>query len=165
MAEKRGRTEERVRTARIPLGTPRRKLSLSSEQEAEMKQRGVVPRWINDRGDRLNEALRGGYEFERSQAVAASVGDGWGGNDISADAGTDTRISRVVGIDDAGQPVRAFLMTIPKEFYDEDHKAQQDEITRREKEMMSGRDAQGKPLNEGGYVPADGPSIHSTTTL
>ncbi len=150
----RGRNEDQNRSQRIPLGTPRRKLSLTPKQEAEMKFRGVVPRWINDRGDRLNEAIKGGYTFERDPETAAAVGVG-GGNDISAQPGLDTRISRVVGVDDAGKLIRAYLMSVSKEFFDEDQKVIQDQILDQEKGMMRGLDAKGKPV-DGTYVPTTG---------
>lgn len=154
MGTPRGRNEETDRKARIPLGSPRRKLSLSANKEADMKFRGVVPRWVNDRGDRLNEALAGGYNFETDPKLAAAVGVG-GGNDIAAKPGLDTRISRVVGIDDGGNSIRAYLMSIPQAMYDEDKAEQQEAISEIEKGMLKGLDGKGKPI-PGTYVPTSG---------
>jgi hypothetical protein len=130
-------------------------LSLTKEKEQEMKFRGVVPRWINDRGDRLSDAQRGGYSFENDPSVGAAVGTA-GTNDVGAKPGIDSRISRVVGTDESGKPIRAYLMTIPKEFFDEDQAAKADAITEKEKGMLRGLDEKGKPLVEGTYIPASG---------
>ena len=160
----RGRTEETDRSVRIPLGSARQKLSLTPEKQAELKFRKLVPRWINDKSDRLNDALRGGYQFETSASVAAGVGTANGGNDISAKPGIDSRISRVVGTDEGGHPIRAYLMTIPQDLWEADQKEKQDEITKKEKGMMKGLDDKGKPV-PGMYVPASGgPSIEYKST-
>ncbi len=155
MAEQRGRAEKMDRKARIPLGTLRRKLSLSHDKEADMKARGVVPRWINDRGDRLREAMEGGYEFERDTSVAASIGDAPAGTDISANGGTDTRIRRRVGEDGNGNPIFAYLMSVPKDIFDEDFNEKMRQIDEQEKGMLHGKDKDGKPI-PGTYVPTTG---------
>jgi len=148
----RGRSEESDRKERIPLGAPRRKLSLSAQKQEEMKFRGAVPRWINDRGDRLSEAQAGGYSFETDASTAKAVGVP---GDIAASAGIDSRIRRRVGYDEAGNAIYAYLMSIPKDLFDADQKAVQDEITAQEKGMIQGLDKDKKPI-PGTYVPTSG---------
>lgn len=153
--EARGRNEETNRKARIPLGTQRRRLSLSHDKEEEMKFRGVVPRWINDRGDRLSEAQVGGYSFETDSKTASKVGDVSGSNDIAASPGVDTRIRRRVGYYEAGNPVYAYLMTIPQDIFDADQELKMKEIDDIEKGMLGGKGKDGKQI-PGTYVPTTG---------
>ena len=87
--------------------------------------KGFRIRWFNDQDDRLQRALEAGYEFVPKKEVG-QVGD----KDI-ANGNTDmnSKVSRVVGRTRAEQPIRAFLMRIREEFYNEDQ-AKKEETNR-----------------------------------
>ena len=102
------------RIVRVPFGGPRLKLQLSDVDRKRFDERGMVPRWINDQDGRLAQAQGGGYQYVKSEH-AGSLGQGalHGGN-----TSQDSRISIVVS---RGEPIiRAYLMEIKKEYYDED---------------------------------------------
>ncbi|MHC4121796.1 MAG: hypothetical protein ACYSWO_30355, partial [Planctomycetota bacterium] len=73
-----------------------------------------VARWINDADGRIQEALAGGYNFvlpDEARSVGATEIH-QGNTDVGG------KVSKVVS---RGNPViRAYLMKIEKEFYDED---------------------------------------------
>jgi galactokinase/mevalonate kinase-like predicted kinase len=86
---------------------------------------GYITRWFNDQDDRIQRALGAGYEFVPRDDVK-QVGD----KDV-ANGNTDmnSMVSRVVGRTAENQPIRAFLMKIRKEWYQED-KAKKEETNR-----------------------------------
>lgn len=105
--------ERGTREERIPVGVPRQTGNLTPEMKAKLK--GLVPRWVNDDGERLNVYSLGGYRFiEKDSGVVP------GDTDLASDnKGTDNRISRLV---DRKTGMRAYLMAIPEKFYKEDQK-------------------------------------------
>lgn len=107
------------RKKRVPLGVPRSKLSVPERA-------GYKRRWINDDAKgRLQNATNGGYTHVVDPDLV--VGEDGGGDR------TDSRVSRIVGKRDDGRPMRAFLMEIPSEHYQEDQTSKQaalDEVDR-----------------------------------
>ena len=103
----RPRRQETGRRKRNSFGTQRLKMDIDVETKRRIEAEGKVPVWINDVGNRLQEARNGDYEFEH----AAEVG---------GDEQADTRITRRVGTSKYGEAQNAYLMSIPKEYYDED---------------------------------------------
>ena len=83
---------------------------------------GFVRRWVNDSGNRIAQAEDLAYEFVSDPSIK------------STDAGS--RVSRVVGTQANGEPLRAFLMETPIVEYQagldekEAHNAQIDEAIR-----------------------------------
>ena len=134
------------RKARVPLGVPRRKLSSDLRP-------GYVRRWINDAVGRLEEAQAGGYQFVQSAIVGDVPGD------VTEQAGIGLQVSRIVGKDETGGPITAFLMEIPQEFYDEDQAEKNDVICKMENSLRRGADNHGAPGKDGRYVPKDGIKI------
>lgn len=121
---------EAGRRTRVPLGM--KQTALAAEQRP-----GYVRRWVNDTSGRLQQAEDGGYTFVSSDQTAKST-------DVGA------RISRVVGKNENGEGMRAYLMEIPQEWYDEDQRAKQKPVNEFEAAL------QGKPTFEGGYTPRSG---------
>lgn len=119
------------RAERIPLGVRKQKLL------AEIRE-GYVGRWVNDDGDRINQALQGGYTFVAKDGVAASDDPG-------------SRISRIVGTKAGGGSLSAYLMEIPKEWYDADQLAKRQGIDATESLIKRGSLVQ-KPGEDGAYV-------------
>lgn len=104
MARKESR-EETGRSARIPLGVARSKLSVPGRP-------GYKRRWVNDTEGRLMNATNGGYEFAKDQSLQIGAQDV---DNENRDLGA--RISRVV---DKSTGQKAYLMEIKEEFYEED---------------------------------------------
>jgi hypothetical protein len=120
------------RKQRIPLGAPQQKLLATIRP-------GYVGRWVNDEGGRLAQAEAAGYSF-----VAPDTKTATGSN---ADPGT--RISRIVGSQENGQPLRAYLMEQTEENYAEDQKAKQSQIDAFDEAMKRGQPA---GAQDGTYV-------------
>ena len=121
MANLRNSEREEGKTARVPFGGPRLKLQLSPQDQKLFKMREMVPRWFNDEGSRIQMALGAGYNFVEPK-FAGSLGQGALHQD-GKDSESGLRVSLIVN---RGDPVvRAYLMEIKKEFYDEDQKAKE----------------------------------------
>ena len=119
-----------VRPARKPFGAMQQKLAYAQRENYHRH-------WFNDTGDRIHRATEAGYDH---------VKDNDGKN-----------VSYVVGTTDGGQPLRAFLMEIPEEWYQEDMAAQQREIDAKEASIKSGQLE--RQSGDGRYVPSQGISI------
>lgn len=137
------------RKKRVPLGVPRTKLTAPERP-------GYKRRWINDDGKgRLQHARNGGYTFVEDPNL--QVGQDGGGDK------TDSRVSRVVGRRDDGQPLRAYLMEIPSELYKEDQASKQAALDEMDRAIRKGR------LRSDGeehrYVPDDGRGINIKSGL
>ena len=131
----------------MPLGVPRMKLK--TEQVV-----GKVRRWINETQDRIGAAQEGGYEFV-AQAETGSAGNA----DIASRHGLDSRISKVVGTNENGEPLRAYLMEIDEDWYKEDQQAKQSKVDSTEEALRRGADERGTPGRDGRYVPREGIKI------
>jgi len=107
--------EETGRRERVPMGVPRPKLSAVIRP-------GYKGRWVNDDGDRVQEAQRAGYEFAEDQSAS----------------GRDKKQSRRVGVRPDGKPLIAYLMEIRQEYYDEDEAARMAAVNGQEAADMSG---------------------------
>jgi hypothetical protein len=122
------------RRKRVPLGAPQNKMAASQRS-------GYSRRWINDEAGRLQEAEEGGYQFVKE------------GDANSTDTGT--RKSLTVGKHEDGTPLRAYLMEIPLEFYEEDQVAKQQEIDATDEAIRTGSVA-GQNGADGRYIPSQG---------
>src|SRR5262249_4748448 len=107
-----------------PFGTHEQKLSYAPRP-------GYYRRWFNDVGTRITQALEGGY----THVV---------GND-------GKNVMRPVGVAEHGGALIAYLLEIPKEWYDEDMAAQQAEVDKVEEAMRRGVVPGGN--TEGMYLP------------
>ena len=133
------------RRQRVPMGAHRYKLQLSEEDVKGFEKRKMVPRWINDQDGRIQQALNGGYNFVKPEH-ATSLGE----HAITeGNTDTDSRVSKVVS---RGDPViRAYLMEIKKEFYDEDQQAKEDNLRKVDDALMLGRNSDGSEIVENQY--------------
>lgn len=139
--KKRGRD----RSKRVPLGVPRMKLT------AHNIPKDKVGRWINDKPGRLADAVRGSYDFINKDGII--VGTGY--EDENEDMGS--RVSRVVGKEDDGTPIKAYLMVIDKDLYEEDQKEKMKQVDMVDKAIKGG-----KFLEKSGdkrYIPSEGINI------
>lgn len=131
------------RKKRVPLGVPRSKLTVPQRA-------GYVRRFVNDDGKgRLQFALNGGYSHVTDPTL--QVGEDGGGDK------PDSRVSRIVGRAESGKPLRAFLMEIPSELYQEDQASKQAELDEVDRAIRKGRlISQGEDTR---YVPERGIKI------
>lgn len=89
--------------------------------------------FFNDVGDRLYNCQEAGYEFVEKTGLA--VGD----KTVEYARGTDSIVSKGVG-----RGVRAYLMRIPMELYQQDQKAKQLEIDAVEEQIRSSSKDKGR---------------------
>lgn len=127
------------RKQRIPLGSPQQKLAATIRP-------GYVGRWVNDEGGRLQQAQMAGYSFVNEDTTKQGT---------NADPGT--RISRIVGKQEDGQALRAYLMEQTEENYAEDQAAKQAQLDAFDEAMKRGN-SDGKAA-DGRYIPSQGISI------
>lgn len=130
------------RKERIPLGSPRQKLSAPTVA-------GKVRRWVNDSGGRLPMAEQGGYDFVQDNGE--KIGDtniGSGNQDMGS------RISRIVGTKEDGSPLRAYLMEIDEDLYREDQADKAARIKEVDDQIRLGNVE--RKADDGRYVPRDG---------
>lgn len=138
----RGRGDNRIeRETRVPLGAPRLKLKVEEKPD-------VVGRWINDKDNRLLYAEEGGYRYvERLTNVGTPDVDP-GNTDLGS------RTSRVVGKHEDGSPLRAYLMEIDRETYEQDQLAKEERLLETEDTIRNGN-LDGK-ASDGRYIPSEG---------
>lgn len=98
------------RAERIPLGGASYKLSVL---DPSGKLDGYHTHIFNDDGDRLLRAQRAGYQFVNKDHVVL-------GTDKDQNFDMNQMVSHPVGKHPNGQPMMAYLMAIPMEFYLED---------------------------------------------
>lgn len=125
------------RKERVPLGAFRSKLSVPGELIGANE----VGRWVNDKPGRLRDAELGGYEFVDDPEV--KVGE----DAQDGRAGLGTKVSRVVGQEDDGTPITAYLMVIDKDLYDQDQAEKLRPLEEVDKAIEEGavEGAQGEP--------------------
>jgi hypothetical protein len=118
-AEDKLEVQKEMRT-RIPMSVPRAKMATPEIP-------GYHSHWINDYAGRVMQAQAAGYSFVNQDEVLISM-PGLA-NDILG-TGTDlgTRVSIVVGKNEDGSPLRAYLMKLGDEFYKEDLLAGQERV-------------------------------------
>jgi hypothetical protein len=108
MAKEKIKADSKGKRKRVPFGAHRTKLQVEDTIP------GYVLRWFNDVDGRLQRAEEGGYVFVTSDEVPR-LGQGalhQGNSDVNS------KVSKIVsrGKDE----IRAYLMKIKKEYYDED---------------------------------------------
>lgn len=109
-------------------------------------ERGYHPYWRNDMDGRVQEALANGYEFVSPDEVE-EVNLRVSATEMSAD-----KVSRIVGYTDRGDPIRAYLMKIRKEWHEENMAFYQKRNDAIDRAIRSG---QTTPV-EGAYQPKEG---------
>jgi hypothetical protein len=98
---------------RVPFGVRRLKLTVDQGTLKRLAAEKKIPRWVNDDDNRIAQAQAGGYEFvEDSGPKTIKVGD--------ETQDRDRRVKYLVGRTKGGDPMHAYLMAIPEEYYEED---------------------------------------------
>src|SRR5690606_15043062 len=92
-------------------------------------------RWFNDQDGRLERAAEAGYEYVTPDEVAG-VGD----REVhSGNTDLNSMVSRVVGRTDNNHPIRAFLMKIRRDWYEEDQQEKQQQNDLVDEAIRAGR--------------------------
>lgn len=126
----------RTREKRRPFGVPVSRLSIAYEIE------GYHLRWINDEPGRIHQAQESGYEFVEPQ-------------EVGRDAREDNRVKELVGTQrNDSDPMFAYLMKIPMEWYLEDRDAVNAQVDKVDEAIRNG--TLEKRAGDGRYVPSGG---------
>lgn len=112
------RSDNTGRPTRVPVGS-------GNKLEVEGKDPNRVYRYVNDVPGRLNMFISAGYDFCHTEKRTADKG-------ISEGEATDTRV-----VANAGRGVKAYLMSIPKEYYDEDQAKKIEAVKKSEDQMKN----------------------------
>lgn len=107
------------REARVPFGVARSKLSVEMELE------GYHLHWVNDTPGRIHDAQRGGYAFVKPSEIGIE--------------GTDTQVKRLVGTNEDGSSLYAYLMKIELQYYEEDQKVIQSQVDQFDRAIKAGK--------------------------
>jgi hypothetical protein len=134
------RARKDKRAERTPLGSFRTKLNVADKDPA------YEYRWVNDTPGRIEQAQAGGYEHV-TDATTGETGE------TNTDVGS--RTSSIVGRTEDGKGLRAYLMRIPKDFYDADQ-AEKQKVNDQIDEAIHGGSVEGEPGKDGVYVPKSG---------
>lgn len=111
--------KKEVRKKRVPLGVMTSKLTIPDG----LVPNGMVPRVVNDDGNRLQLAIAGGYQF-----VKPVPGLKWGDSAKDSNSDIGGKMSTVVGQDKSGSPMRGYLMMIRKDYFEEDQAQKQGKV-------------------------------------
>ena len=114
--KKRGDRTDTKRKERVPVGVKQYKLK--SEHSP-----GKIGRWVNDTEGRLNRFRQGGYEHV---------------DDPDATESTDGLGSKKCKVVDKNTGMKAYLMEIDKDLYDEDQAAKQGELDKIDNRIRTG---------------------------
>jgi hypothetical protein len=117
---------------RIPMSIPKAKLSVPEIP-------GYHLHWINDYAGRVAQAIQGGYDFvDESEGLVNSFSLGTA-SDLSGNSDLGTRVSVVVGKNEDGSPLRAYLMKIKEEWFQEDQAVGQERVNAVDQQIRRGQ--------------------------
>lgn len=104
----------KTRRERTPFSASRKRLEVRYvEKDFEKQWHG---HWFNDQDGRIERAQDAGYEFVKPDEVRG-VGD----REVnSGNTDLNSKVSRVVGRGEGGNPIRAYLMKLPLDLYNQD---------------------------------------------
>src|SRR5688572_21541519 len=110
----------RTRRDRTPFSASRKRLEVRYVDEDFEKK--FHAHWFNDQDGRPERAMDAGYEFVTPQEVIG-VGD----REVhSGNTDLNSKVSRVVGRAEGNIPIRAFLMKLRRDWYEEDQAKKQE---------------------------------------
>lgn len=117
---------------RIPMSVPKSKLAVPEID-------GYHLHWINDYAGRIPQAQQGGYEFvNESEAMVNNFSLGTA-SDLSGSTDMGSRVSVVVGKNEDGTALRAYLMKIRNEWFVEDQAVAQERVDAVSNQIERGR--------------------------
>jgi len=148
MTEKRGPGRpKKVKRERVGFGGHRTRLQLSKQEREKFEKDGYVTYWHNDEYGNIQQALAAGYEFVKpEEAMSVGSGELHEGNTDLGD-----KVSKIVN---RNPPVRAYLMKIKKEYYDEDRAKTEELNSQVDKALVEGHSGGASIENQ--YTPDGG---------
>ncbi len=152
--ESRDRPDPRVRPdvrqaaeqERVPLGGNRMRLTVDDIP-------GYHTHWLNDNGDRIERAMRGGYVFLPKAGTRVGTGSELGHSDIGS------AMSTIVGTKEDGSPLRAYAMMIKQEYYDADQLVKHEGVKQTEQAIQAGSITAQDGDTSNRYIPEEGITI------
>ena len=134
MTQEAGSTSGAVRTEGQRNKRPRRNMFNGTQQRLAVY--GSIPGYhlhiFNDEAGRIEQALATGYEFVEPHEVDLETSR----RVTETNGAVDNKIRHVVGKTEGNNAQYAYLMKIKQEYFDEDQKAAQDEISAKENYML-----------------------------
>ncbi len=132
--EKKGTPESprnQARRERVRFSGPRRRLQVDEEHLNP----NYKYHWFNDQNDELGQAERAGYVYVKKSEIndPTVIGDSevHGGN-----SDMNSNVSRVVGVNRANGPLRAYFMKIERSVYEGDQEWREKEVNMRVDEAL-----------------------------
>lgn len=104
--------------------------------------------WINDTPGRVQQAIAGGYEFVSAESVQLVPGV------LPTNSDSGDRVSAIVGTGEDNGPLRAYLMRIPLEWYEEKLARQQQRVDLADRAIRQGKTTGQEGSNF--YIPEGG---------
>lgn len=149
-------TSRETRT-RIPMSVPRSKLTTPDIP-------GHHCHWLNDYAGRILQAQQAGYEFVSPEDALITMPD-VAGSPVGAGTDLGSRVSVVVGKNEDGTPLRAYLMKIRSEWFKEDQAIAQGRVDDVHEAMRQGKqEVQGERASDRGHRYVKTADIKSTFT-
>ena len=118
------------KSTRKPFGSQDQKLAYEARP-------GFHRHWFNEIPGRIDSALEAGYTHVLNKE--------------------GSKVTQVVGVANSGQPLNAWLMELPQEWYDDDMKRQQQSVDEKDSAIRQGA-LDAKP-GDNRYIPNRGISI------
>ena len=116
---------------RIPMSVPKAKLSVPEID-------GYHLHWINDYAGRIAQAHQGGYEFVNEEECMINNFSLGTASDLSGNTDMGSRVSVVVGKNEDGTALRAYLMKIRNEWFAEDQEVAQERVNAVDQQIKRG---------------------------
>lgn len=126
-------SSQKDRKKRVPVG--KRKLSMTPDPTLIPKD--CVGRWVNDVAGNLQRFLDGGYVFATTNK--RNVKDKVGEDVDNENTSIDSRVSKIVdkSARTNSDPVRAYLMYIKKEYYEEDQISKMEDVDKIDRQIKN----------------------------
>ena len=87
---------------------------------------------FNDSPGRIEQALASGYEFVTPNEIELEIGR----RVVDTNTAVDDKVRYITGVNEQNNPLYAFLMKLPLEFFESDQKDVQDKIAQAEEYMV-----------------------------
>lgn len=117
---------------RIPMSVPKAKMSVPEID-------GFHLHWINDYAGRVQQAMQGGYEFVSEEECMINNFSLATSSEMSGNTDMGSRVSIVVGKNEDGSALRAYLMKIRNEWFAEDQEVAQERVDAVDQQISRGQ--------------------------